>query len=287
MDQAGLLQSLSDLPIGVIKYFDRLDSTSNVASTWAAQGAPDLALVVAEEQTAGRGRQGRRWVTVPKASLAFSLVIYPTDKSPDILPRLTALGTLAVRDALEKYYGILAQIKWPNDVLVQQRKLAGILAEARWTGDHIDAFILGIGINIAAASVGTALGNEDNLCFPATCVESILGHPVDRLELLHHVIAELLFWRPRLASPEFLKAWDSHLAFRGEHVQVVTEQNVERKVSPESPGGQTLVVAKGTLLGLAPDGSLKLRIQSGEVIAVRAGEVRIRLMENSPIINEE
>jgi BirA family biotin operon repressor/biotin-[acetyl-CoA-carboxylase] ligase len=283
MDQAVLLKSLSDLPIGAIKYFDRLDSTNNVASTWAAQGAPDLALVVAEEQTAGRGRQGRRWVTVPEASLAFSLVLYASEKRPDILPRLTALGALAVRDALEKYYGILAQIKWPNDVLAQHRKLAGILAEAQWMGDQIDAFILGIGINIAAASVGTALGNEASLRFPATCVESILERPVDRLELLHNVIAELLFWRPRLSSPEFLRVWDYHLAFRGKYVQVITEQDIERNGAPECSGGQPPAVAEGTLLGLAPDGSLKLRIQSGEVIAVRAGEVRLRLMETSPI----
>jgi BirA family transcriptional regulator, biotin operon repressor / biotin---[acetyl-CoA-carboxylase] ligase len=283
MDQTRLLKSLSDLPLGAIKYFDRLGSTNDEASAWAAQGAPDLALVIAEEQTAGRGRQGRSWVTVPGASLALSLVIYPSEKSLYILPRLTALGALAVKDTLEKYYGVHAQIKWPNDVLVQRRKLAGVLAEAQWMGDQIGALILGIGINIAAASVSTALRNDDSVRFPATYIESILERPVDRLELLHNVVAELLRWRPRLASPEFLQAWEASLAFRGEHVQVITGQSVGKDGLPAGLEGHPPTVVDGMILGLAPDGSLKLRIQSGEVIAVRAGEVRLRLMETSPI----
>lgn len=283
MDQARLLKTLSDLPLGSIKYFERVGSTNDEASAWAAQAAPDLALVVAEEQTAGRGRQGRSWITVPGASLAFSLVIYPAEKSAHILPRLTALGALAVRDALEKYYDVHALIKWPNDVLVYRRKLAGVLAEAQWIGDQLGALILGIGINIAAASVGTALRNEDGLRFPATYLEGILERPVDRLELLHHVVAELLLWRPRLASPEFLQAWEASLAFRGERVQVITGQSVNNDGLPAGLEGHPPSVVEGMILGLAPDGSLKLRVQSGEVVAVRTGEVRLRLLETSPI----
>jgi BirA family biotin operon repressor/biotin-[acetyl-CoA-carboxylase] ligase len=222
-------------------------------------------------------------VTVPGASLALSLVIYPSQTSLHILPRLTALGALAVRDTLEKYYGVRAQIKWPNDVLVLRRKLAGVLAEAQWMGDQINALILGIGINIAAASVGTALRGEDSLHFPATYIEGVIERPVDRLELLHHVVAELLRWRPRLASPGFLQTWESSLAFRGEHVQVITGQRVGKDGLPAGVEGQPSTVIDGMILGLAPDGSLKLRIQSGEVVAVRAGEVRLRLMETSPI----
>lgn len=283
MDQTRLLKALADLPLGAVRSFESVGSTNDEAALWAAQGAPDLALVVADEQTAGRGRQGRAWVTVRGASLALSLVMYPTEKSAYILPRLTALGALAVRDALQKYYGLLAQIKWPNDVLVQRRKVAGVLAEAQWMGDQLGALILGIGINIAAASVGTALRNQDELRFPATYIEGILERPVDRLQLLHDVIAELIRWRPRLASPEFLQVWEASLAFRGERVQVITGQSVGKDGLPAGLEGHPPTVVEGLIIGLAPDGSLKLRIRSGEVVAVRAGEVRIRPMETSPI----
>jgi BirA family biotin operon repressor/biotin-[acetyl-CoA-carboxylase] ligase len=283
MDQTRLLKTLADLPLGGVRYFESVGSTNDEAALWAAQGAPDLALVVADEQTAGRGRQGRTWVTVRGASLALSFVIYPSEKNAYILPRLTALGALAVRDALQKYYGLLAQIKWPNDVLILRRKVAGVLAEAQWTGDQLGALILGIGINIAAASVGTASRNEDELRFPATYVEGILERPVDRLELLHNVVAELIRWRTRLASPEFLQVWEASLAFRGERVQVISGQSIGKDGFPAGLEGHPPTVVEGMIIGLAPDGSLKLRVRSGEVVAVRAGEVRIRPMETSPI----
>jgi len=283
MDQTRLLKALADLPLGAIKYFERVGSTNDEAAMWAAQGAPDLALVIAEEQTAGRGRQGRTWITVPGASLALSLVMYPVEKSSHILPRLTALGALAIRDTLQKDYGLHAQIKWPNDVLVHRRKLAGVLAEAQWIGDQLGALILGVGINIASASVSTALRDEDGLRFPATYVEGILGRPVDRLQLLHDVLAELIHWRPRLSSLEFLQVWEASLAFRGERVQVITGQSVGKDGLPAGLKGHPPTVVEGMIVGLAPDGSLKLRNQSGEIVIVRAGEVRLRPVEMSPI----
>ena len=283
MDQTRLQKILADLPLGGIRFFKRVGSTNDEAAAWAAQGAPDLALVVADEQTTGRGRQGRSWVTVPGASLAFSLVIYPAEQSPYIMPRLTALGALAVKDALQKYYGLPAQIKWPNDVLVNRRKLAGVLAEAQWIGNQLGALILGVGINVAAASVGTALRSENGLRFPATYVEGVLERPVDRLELLHYVLSELLRWKPRLASPEFLQVWEESLAFRGERVQVIIGQSVGKDGLPVGVEGHPPTVLEGMILGLAPDGSLKLRVQSGEVMTVRAGEVRLRLPEASPV----
>jgi biotin-(acetyl-CoA carboxylase) ligase len=154
--------------------------------------------------------------TVPGASLAFSLIIYPSEKSLHILPRLTALGALAVRDTLEKYYGLHAQIKWPNDVLVQRRKLAGVLAEAQWMGDQIGALILGIVIKIAAASVGTALGNVDEFRFPATYIEAVLERPVDHLELLHSGW-ELLRW----SAHHFQVSAGGSQPGIPEHVQVI------------------------------------------------------------------
>jgi BirA family biotin operon repressor/biotin-[acetyl-CoA-carboxylase] ligase len=170
MDQTSLQALLADLPLGSVRYFATVGSTNDLAGRWVEAGAPDLALVAADEQTAGRGRLNRRWITPPSSALAFSLVL----KNPveaDVL-RYTALGALAVCDALNAALSpvLPAQIKWPNDVIATRRKLAGVLAEAHWQGESLTAVILGIGINVAPPSVPP----DEQLNYPATCVESVV-----------------------------------------------------------------------------------------------------------------
>jgi BirA family biotin operon repressor/biotin-[acetyl-CoA-carboxylase] ligase len=93
-------------------------------------GTQHLALVLADEQTAGRGRSGRRWATPPGAGLAFSLVLLSPPMEPNLLSRLTGLGAVAIQRALESKLGLHAQVKWPNDVLIEGSKVAGVLVEA-------------------------------------------------------------------------------------------------------------------------------------------------------------
>jgi len=276
MDQASLEKLLSGLPLGGMRYFNTIGSTNDLAARWAAAGAPDHSLVVADEQTAGRGRMQRRWLTPPGAALAFSLVLSPASlvlsssslvlspsglevDFPELMPRLAALGALAVCDTLNAALPPMlpAQIKWPNDVLATRRKLAGVLAEAHWHGDQLQAVILGIGINVAPDSVPPA----EALDFPATCLEVVLESSVDRWELLRAVLVKLLEWRQRLDSADLVKAWERRLAFRGEWVRLLQE------------GASPL---EGQVLGLNPDGALRLRLRSGEVAAFSAGEIRLR-----------
>ena len=197
MNQTQLETTLADLSLGGVRYFDSTGSTNDEAAHWAAQGAPDLALVVADEQTTGRGRAGRHWYTPRGSALAFSVVVYPTLEDSGSVSRMTALGALAVCDALKNRYHLPAKIKWPNDVLVGEKKVAGVLVEAQWTGDRLGSLILGIGINVAPASIADALAHESVLRFPATCVESALGYSLDRTELLYAVITGILRWRSR------------------------------------------------------------------------------------------
>lgn len=253
---------------------EQVGSTNTEALRWADAGAPDLSMVIADEQTAGRGRQGRAWFTPPGAALAFSLVLReyltyaegPLAGSPagyDLswLGRLTALGALAVCQALEAEYHISPQIKWPNDVLLQRRKVCGILTEAQWQGERLEAVVLGIGINVAPASVPPV----SVLIYPATCVEAILGYQVDRWQLLRSVLENLLAWRGRLKSAEFLGAWEDRLAFKGEPVEIY-------------PGAtsEDLPVERGVLLGLDSAGRLRFRGQNGEVRSLEVGELRLR-----------
>jgi len=274
MDQAALEKLLAGLPLGGVRYFNAVGSTNDLAARWAAAGAPDLSLVVADEQTAGRGRIQRRWFTPPGAALAFSLVLSPSSlvlSSPSLvlhqpevvfaaqLPRLTVLGALAVCDTLNAALPPMlpAQIKWPNDVLATRRKLAGVLAEAHWHGEQLAAVILGIGINVAPDSVPPS----DLLDFPATCLEAVLEKPVDRWELLRAVLLKLIEWRQRLDEADLVQAWERRLAFRGEWVRLLQE---------------SATPLEGQVLGLNPDGALRLRLRSGEVAAFIAGEIRLR-----------
>jgi len=266
--------ALKDLPVGGLRCFESVGSTNDEAARWAAQGAPHLALVIAEEQTAGRGRSGNTWYSPAGASLAFSLVLYPHQMEPYLLPRLTALGALAVKDALNKLYDLPAQIKWPNDVLVHRQKVSGVLAEAQWDGDQVKALVLGIGINVTAAS--TAQVNPNTDAIQATCVEALLGRPVDRLALLRAVLAEVISWQPRLATQDFLQAWESSLAFRGEWVQVSLGQSRGKDGLPGALEGLSPTIEEGKVIGLSQDGSLRLRTASGETVKVSVGEMHLR-----------
>ena len=148
-----LRMSLRDLPLGGLRFFEEISSTNDVALEWASQGAPDLALVVAEGQTSGRGRAGRAWVTRPGTALAFSLVLQLSSGEEQNLPRFSGLGALAVASALQKW-GLTAAVKWPNDILLEGRKVCGILVEAVWVGEKVERMILGIGINVTTEAVG-------------------------------------------------------------------------------------------------------------------------------------
>src|SRR5512136_580176 len=100
MDERTLRKTLSNIPLGGLRYFEQTGSTNDMALAWAADGAPDLAMVYAEQQTAGRGRGSRRWFTPAGAALAFSLIIRPYPVEEQSIPLFSALGALAVCEAL-------------------------------------------------------------------------------------------------------------------------------------------------------------------------------------------
>lgn len=277
MDQRTFDDLLSDLPLGPVRYYSTVGSTNDLAIRWAAAGAPDLSLIAADEQTAGRGRLDRHWYTPAGAGLALSLVLRPENLPAGIaaqhdqgtshaaLSRLTALGALAVCETINQALPPMlpAQIKWPNDVVATRRKLAGVLVDLQWSGSQLKAAIIGIGINITPQSVPP----PDKLNFPATCLEDVVGNAVDRWVLLRNLLANFLHWKEQLTSDDFMHAWLGRLAFRGEWVMVLKETRADE---------DTLPVQEGQVAGLNPDGSLRLRLHSGEIIPVHFGEIRLR-----------
>lgn len=266
MNQTELETQLQDLPLGGIRYFDRVGSTNDKAANWIKAGCPDLALVVADEQTAGRGRGGRKWFSPAGSALAFSLVLRSEEHINLLLKyqntaRLNGLGALAINKALQRKYNLSTKIKWPNDIISNGLKFSGVLVEAHWIGSALTAVVLGIGINISPGSIPAE--NWDTLNpqpFPATCLETALGAPVKRWELLDATLQELLYWRTRLSEPKFLQVWEANLAFREQWVQVI------------HPGmGEAINIGK--ILGLEEDGALQIEDETGEVISIRSGEI--------------
>jgi BirA family biotin operon repressor/biotin-[acetyl-CoA-carboxylase] ligase len=257
MNQQELKTSLSDLNLSAVRYFSSIGSTNDEAMAWARNGARDLSLVIADEQTLGRGRMDRPWFTPPKTALAFSLVICPTHEEKKFLSRMVGLAALALSDALQML-SLDPHIKWPNDILLNGRKLAGILIEAIWFDETVTSLVIGMGVNVAKGAVpGT-----DILGFPAISIESVLGQAPDRKELLHSILANIIALRPHMGTDSFMSSWEKKLAYYGRQVRV--EMGGEKSVS-------------GKVIGLESDGSLKLRDDDGKTISVRFGDVRLRL----------
>jgi BirA family biotin operon repressor/biotin-[acetyl-CoA-carboxylase] ligase len=257
MNQQELNKTLSKLPLGSIRYFDSIGSTNDEGLAWAANDARDLSLVVANEQTAGRGRLDRPWFTPPSSALALSIILRPTADEKPHLSRTVGLAALAVADTIGML-GLAPQIKWPNDILLNGRKVAGILIESVWSGEDVDCVVIGIGVNVAKQAVPST----DVLRFPAISLEHVLGEAPDRNKLLHNILASLISLRPHMHSDSFMKSWEKLLAYYGKQVQV-------------EMGGEQSVTGK--IIGLESDGSLKLSDENGKTVTVRFGDVRLRL----------
>jgi BirA family transcriptional regulator, biotin operon repressor / biotin---[acetyl-CoA-carboxylase] ligase len=212
---------------------------------------------VADNQTTGRGRAERKWVTLQGTALAFSLILRPAAEEATHPFLFTGLGALALLDALKKR-GLKSRIKWPNDILLNEKKVAGILVESVWSGDALDTVVLGMGVNVLTGSNPP----DKELLFPATNVEAELGSSLKRTELLRDILSALMAWRPKTSTGELVKAWEKNLSFRGEQVDVW--QGSE----------ETL---RGRILGLESDGSLRLlSSKDNKIVTIRFGEIHLR-----------
>jgi BirA family biotin operon repressor/biotin-[acetyl-CoA-carboxylase] ligase len=257
MDSTQLQQALAGLDIPAVRSFASVGSTNDVALEWIGQGAPDGALVVADEQTAGRGRLNRHWVTHPGAALALSLVVRPSPAESEHFGLFAPLAAVALQSVLAEQYNLPTEIKWPNDVLIRRKKTAGILVEAEWDGSRALGVVIGIGVNITPA----ALPPPEATLYPATCVETELGSPVDRLAVLRELLVAIHVWRNQLGTPAFFRQWERHLAFLQEPIRI------------ESAGQ---AVYNGIMLGVDPAGNLRLRQPDGQERTIAVGDVRVR-----------
>lgn len=224
---------------------DVLESTNQTLRELAQDGEPEGTVVAAEEQRSGRGRLGRGWSS-PKGGLWFSVLLRPPVAPPEA-PKLMLMAGVAVARALKKQVGFDARLKWPNDVLVQGKKLCGILADSRSDG-RLEYVILGIGIN--ANFLVSALPAE--LRRTAITVREVLRKPVDRMALMRAILNEL-----EADYPAFCAGDTGAVVARWKELS----ETLGRNVRVETATGMVVGVAEDVL----PSGALVVRTPEGPV----------------------
>jgi len=232
-----------------VSCYPSLPSTNDVAKHKARQGAKEGTVIVAEEQTAGRGRIKRRWLS-PRGSIALSIILYP---ELAYLPSLIMVASLAVAGSIEQVTNLKAQLKWPNDVLVNGKKICGILVESDVRGNKVDYAVIGIGIN-----VNLKLSDYPEIAPMATSLSQELGRDVSRHEIIRSLLTEAE--RLYLALPDgdsVFTQWRNRLVTLGKKVQVGSGKATYRGIAES-------VTADGSLLLRQPDGNL-LKIVAGDV----------------------
>ena len=241
-----------------IHHFETLDSTNSRAYQLALAGAGEGELVIAESQSKGRGRLGREWFSPPFLNLYLSVILRP-NIPPQQASLITLMAAVATSDAIEKFSGLHPSIKWPNDILMGNRKLAGLLNEIHSETDRIHFVILGMGINL----------NVDKGKMPreiqrlATSLKEEMGETVSRKNFLQCLLSEVEKWYSvflRKGGGAILKAWRERARIEGKTVKVTSF-------------GETLV---GTAVGVDSDGALILKTRNGERKRVVAGDVSYR-----------
>lgn len=235
-----------------------ITSTNDVARSLALQGAPEGTLVLAESQTAGRGRLARRWLAAPGRCLLMSILLRP-GISPSAAFGLTILAATATARSVEAVTGLHCGIKWPNDVQVGGRKLAGVLCEMSATGDTVEWAIVGIGLN-----VNLDPSEYPDIASSATSVSQELGRSFPRLLLLARILEELeADYRRFLARglAPLHTEWKRRLVTLGQQVSV--EEGARSGLAED-------VDEMGALLLRQADGSL-LRVTAGDAVQNPAG----------------
>ena len=239
-----------------IRWFDQVDSTNAYVREQARFGAPEGLVAVADHQTEGRGRLGRRWESPPGANLLASVLLRPNIDPAD-LHLCTTVVALAAMDACRVVAGVGTLLKWPNDLLVEGAKVAGILAEAEFAGAELSAVVVGIGINVGWPGPPEAGG---------TSLEAATGSPVDRRALLHALLAALGERRAGLDAAAGRRA----LAEEGRRRCATLGQQVRVTLEGEEITGRAVAIDDaGRLVVETPAGSR--RVTAGDVVHLRAG----------------
>jgi BirA family biotin operon repressor/biotin-[acetyl-CoA-carboxylase] ligase len=231
-----------------VRFYERVNSTNDLALEWLQKGARTGSVVVANEQVKGRGRLGRVWYTPPRAALIVSIILHPTRSQ---ISHLTMLGAVAICELLEHIGIEEVGIKWPNDVQIGRRKVAGILPEIVWQDVEVDGAVLGMGINVRIDFTNTALADK------AISIETVLGKPVERMDLLVHLLDTISYWIPKLGTHPLFDAWR------------------ERRTTLGQPVKSADGVIRGTAEDVDEDGAILITALDGTHHRLIAGDIEL------------
>ncbi|WP_341323035.1 biotin--[acetyl-CoA-carboxylase] ligase [Solibacillus sp. FSL H8-0523] len=241
-----------------VHYFERVESTQLVAHDLVRQGVPDGTLVIAEHQTAGRGRMQREWESSEGKGIWMTLIIRP-EIAPHQAPQFTLVTAVAVVNAMKvSFQNFTPQIKWPNDILVNGKKTTGILTEMIAEENRIQALLIGIGINV----------NQEQADFPdalqtiATSVAIEEGQQVDRVQLVAKVLDFLEHYGDHYVKhgfPLIKKLWEESSCTIGSQVRATTLREV----------------VEGEAIAITDSGVLEIRQANGEIKGVYSADIEI------------
>ncbi len=233
-------------------YYPTVTSTMEIARRETQNGAAEGTVILADEQTAGRGRLKRLWLS-PRGSVALSVILYP---ALEYLPYVIMMASLAVARSIEVVTGLNAGIKWPNDIFINGKKVCGILIENEVQKGKVNFVIVGIGIN-----VNLGLADYPEILPIATSLSDELGREVSRLDIIQRLLAEMeSLYLAVTAGESIYEEWRDKLIMLGKRVTVtIGEARYE-----------------GTALSVERDGRLLLRLPDGSLAEVVAGDVTLR-----------
>ena len=257
MDRDKLHRTLNDVRVPDYRYYQEIGSTNDAAINWISDNAPEYALVLADAQTDGRGRNGRRWVTTKGASIALSIILYPNADEQLQLGLFSLASGLAVSRAIESQVKSKVETKWPNDVLIDRHKTAGVLAEAVWQDTRLKGLVIGIGVNLLKEAVPPA----EELLFPATCLAVHSHHAPDAITLIAAIISNLKSCRQIMRQKEFITQYTQKMAFLNEGI-------VLRETDTQS--------VSGILKGIDAEGRLLMQTDNDPLQAFPIGDISLR-----------
>ncbi|MEJ2066998.1 MAG: biotin--[acetyl-CoA-carboxylase] ligase [Deltaproteobacteria bacterium] len=234
--------------------FSNVDSSNTVAFQLALKGASEGEVVVVDSQTAGKGRMGRRWESPTGVNIYLSIILRPLFP-PSKIPLITLMTAIACVEAIEEVTQMLPAIKWPNDLLLGEKKLGGILTEADMEMDRINFVIVGIGINVNMTRGAFPPSIRDT----ASSLQEALGKQISRIL----IIQAILLWYTRFKEGRveaITRRWEELSQIRGKHVSVDFM-------------GETV---QGQVLEIDADGALLVQEAGGELKRIVAGDVHVR-----------
>jgi len=235
-----------------IVYLESVDSTNRLARQLAAQGAPHGMLVLADTQTAGRGRRGRSWISPPGEGIFLSLIVRP-DVHPSRIAKLSLITALAVARAIARETGLDAKIKWPNDIVANGRKVCGMLLEMDADESCVRSVVAGVGINVHQQVF------DEEIAHTASSLDLLCGRRLSRSAIVRAFLEEFEACLA-LDDEAMIRDYRERSATLGQRVQVI------------ALGG----TYTGTALDITQSGSLLVKDDQGEVREVLAADVSVR-----------